>query len=247
MTLVATSIIDRNQENKEWDSINLTRLDKGVRTPLHLAVLDRKMPIKTKYRKIKYLLDRGADVNARTRDGQTPMHFASRFADLKTMEILLASGANAKARDDFGITPLFWVGQQGTKEQAELLIENGAEVDAPDGFGLTPLHQAVFAGRAEVVECLLSNGANPNYSTRDGETPRMAASERRPELLSMFELYKTNAPVKEIARSQRVGTIQAVTPDGVPVVQSAPVPVGDGSTFFSIGGAPPPSQPEVVP
>lgn len=226
---------DRYQEYREWSRINLTHRYKGGQTALHLAVADWNMPPSTKLRKIRFLIRRGADVNATNHNGETPLHLAHRPADLKTMRILLAAGADPNAQDAANITPLFWAGQRGTREQAELLIRSGADVNAPDDFGLTPLHQAVFVGNTGMVQCLLSHGADPCFATRDGDTPREEAAIRYPGMLPLFYQFESNPPSPHRLAAIQPGTFQAVTPDGKPYDPGEPVPFGDGSTMFSYG------------
>ena len=45
----------------------------------------------------RLLLDRGADVNARTNNGFTPLHFASILGSLAVVELLLDRGADVNA------------------------------------------------------------------------------------------------------------------------------------------------------
>jgi ankyrin repeat protein len=54
----------------------------------------------------EYLLDAGADVNARKKDGVTALHIAARNGNIEIMEVLLKHGANINAVDSKGWTPL---------------------------------------------------------------------------------------------------------------------------------------------
>jgi ankyrin repeat protein len=54
----------------------------------------------------RLLLERGADVNARAKDGLTPLHAASSFAELAAVRLLLEHGADVKAEDNHGRTSL---------------------------------------------------------------------------------------------------------------------------------------------
>src|SRR2546430_1230492 len=52
------------------------------------------------------LVEKGADVNARSRTGFTPLMFAAREGSLELSRLLLASGAGLNASDAAGMTPL---------------------------------------------------------------------------------------------------------------------------------------------
>src|ERR1039457_3059798 len=47
---------------------------------------------------VQLLLDRGADVNARDRDGKTALHGASRFGHREVVELLLEKGIDVNAK-----------------------------------------------------------------------------------------------------------------------------------------------------
>ena len=55
---------------------------------------------------VRLLLDRRADVNARSNCDDTALHFAAREGHLAATELLLAGGADASARTRFGATAM---------------------------------------------------------------------------------------------------------------------------------------------
>ncbi|MGZ6255369.1 MAG: ankyrin repeat domain-containing protein [Candidatus Chromulinivorax sp.] len=89
---------------------------------------------------VEWLLQTGADVNARNIFGQTPLHYAQTAEQTKQ---LLVAGADVNARDDDGWTPLHMA---ETAAKTELLLAAGADVHARDNNGLTPLHNDAFFG-----------------------------------------------------------------------------------------------------
>ena len=53
-----------------------------------------------------FLLSRGADPNARTGGGLTPLHLAAQNGDVEMIGVLLSHGARVNATDRRGMTPL---------------------------------------------------------------------------------------------------------------------------------------------
>ena len=86
----------------------------------------------------------GADVNVKTRDGQTPLHWAASFNHAGVAELLIANMADVNAKNKFGSTPLHYAASKGHKEIITLLIMAGANVNGKMNNGITPLSSASF-------------------------------------------------------------------------------------------------------
>ena len=87
-------------------------------TPLHYAVGEGRNEI------AKLLIAKGADVNANTNDGVTPLHFAT---TKEIAELLIAEGANVNAKDERGKTPLDLAIQVKNPKTADLLRKHGGK------------------------------------------------------------------------------------------------------------------------
>jgi ankyrin repeat protein len=84
------------------------------------------------------LIANGADVNAKGRDGRTPLHDAAYKGHKEIAELLIANDADVNAKDNYTSTPLYAAAVLGRKEVAALLIAEGANVNAKRRSGGTP-------------------------------------------------------------------------------------------------------------
>ncbi len=87
----------------------------------------------------RLLLDGGADVNAPSKKGVTPLMMAAGAHSSEPVRLILAKGADVNARDNEGKTPLMCAASQGRLANAEFLLAKGAEVRFKDKAGKTAL------------------------------------------------------------------------------------------------------------
>jgi hypothetical protein len=103
-----------------------------------------------------------AHINARHKDGATPLHWASDNRNFKfgsAVRLLLAHGADINVRDTDGRTPLHWASWIGTLEVVRLLLEHGADIEVKSNAGKSALQEAVEGREVEVVKLLREHGA----------------------------------------------------------------------------------------
>lgn len=81
---------------------------------------------------VALLVSRGADVNARDKDGDTALHVAARSGKPGAVEALLAAGADVNAKGQYGRTPLHEAARISDANTAavQALLAHGADVNA---------------------------------------------------------------------------------------------------------------------
>jgi ankyrin repeat protein len=124
---------------------------------------------------VKFLVERGVDVDARSVEGVTPLMYASQNGYLEIMEYLIRMGADVNATPYNNVTPLIGAVRTGHFEATELLLEAGAKVDAKDELGLTSLMHASAYDYPEIADLLIGKGANLEAGDWFGTRPLMMA------------------------------------------------------------------------
>ena len=124
------------------------------------------------------LVENGADVNAKTELGRTPLHRAFGWYSASIATFLLSKGADVDAKDDAGVTPLLWIIHHWPERLADLsvLLDWGARPDAADHDGWSPLHEAACWGHDEILGFLVAKGGDVNARSKQGWTPLSAAA-----------------------------------------------------------------------
>jgi hypothetical protein len=77
---------------------------------------------------VKFCIEMGANVNARTNGGWAPLHLASLRGDVNVFGVLLDAGAMVDEADNFGQTPLHDAIQYERVNVTQLLMDQGAKL-----------------------------------------------------------------------------------------------------------------------
>ncbi|KAK4886879.1 hypothetical protein RN001_003150 [Aquatica leii] len=136
-------------------------------TPLTVATGTKK-PAKV----LIALVNGGALLDYRTRDGATAMHRAIEHKTLEAMKTLLELGASPNYKDGKGLTPLYLSITHNVDPQfTETLLHDHATIGAQDLQGWQEVHQACRTGLLQHLEHLLFYGADMNARNASGNTP----------------------------------------------------------------------------
>ncbi|MBN1407021.1 MAG: ankyrin repeat domain-containing protein [Calditrichaceae bacterium] len=118
-----------------------------------------------------FLIDKGANINARNNNGGTPLYFAIKDFDLT--QRLIDKGAEVKIRAFGDYTPLHQAALSGNLKIAKLLIDHGADVTASGTEG-TIIHYIIKNTNQpdeQIIQLLVESGTklNQNFSFGNAE------------------------------------------------------------------------------
>lgn len=164
---VVRALEDRDRARNIWNN----RMHFGWKVSPHVVdgLLDQ-------YRRIiLLLLDSGADIHERSRQGWTPLHKAAWLRDVEMVRVLVERGADITLTSDHGGTPLHLGAFSGHVGVMRYLLEKGADIHSRKKCSSTALHEAAQQGCLNAVAFLLENGAEVDARDENGQTPLHAA------------------------------------------------------------------------
>jgi ankyrin repeat protein len=128
------------------------------------------------------------DVNARTADGTSALHWAVYHNDADLVARLIDAGADAKAKNDYGASPMSEAAVVGNVQVIRKLISAGADVEAANPDGQTALMVIARTSNVEAAKLLIGHRANVNAVEQwRGQTPLMwAAAENQPAMVKLL-------------------------------------------------------------
>jgi ankyrin repeat protein len=130
---------------------------------------------------VRLLLERGADIEASTHLGVTPLH-CSLFPSSNegVLELMLDWGADASKTGPREATPLMMASSQGRTGAVKRLLRSlgGQELNAQMDSGATAFLAACYVGRADIARLLLLEGADHTIAQPSGFTAREAAESK---------------------------------------------------------------------
>ena len=158
--------------------------------------------------KVVRALKNGADVNAKTADGWTPLYSAVHEENKEIVEILLENGADVNVKGSYGWTALMKASFDGHTEIVTMLLDKGADVNAKNIHDWTALDWANKNEHTSVVVLL-----EKAKKVRDNKQKAMGLIKDRHEnpaslVTQIHRGMDTNATI-DYNKAVREGTIPA--------------------------------------
>ena len=154
-----------------------------------IADIDKQLLLavrKSQNKKVKQLVEAGANVNVFDKEKQTPLHIATEQGNFECVQYLVEHGADVNAISE-KYTPRSVLLIAEMKEQVAIvrfLLEHGADIKNGDF-----LLSSVRNGNLEIVRLLLEHGANPNVlNLQIAATPLIYALIHQPNNQALIKM-----------------------------------------------------------
>jgi len=121
---------------------------------------------------IELLLDRGADINIKSRSGRTALHKAVGNSKEEVANLLINRGVDVTAQTKSSLwTALHSAASQGNVRPVFVLLGHGAYLDAKTSEEETSLEIAIDRGHDAVAQQLVTAGSDIHSRNRRGDLP----------------------------------------------------------------------------
>lgn len=124
---------------------------------------------------MRWLIDRGADVNHLSPDRWTALSEATNNGFTRIMALLLDAGADPEIRAQSDWSPVMHAAYRGDIEAVNILLDAGAVFDEISARDATPMLLGAAAGSVAVVKRLLDVGCPPDSMWSRAAQPSSSA------------------------------------------------------------------------
>ncbi len=188
---------------KHGASVNVRSDFGNSSTLLHKIFVSGSLDTRSKEKIVRALVTNGVDVNAKDKNGDTPLHYVSVGNGDHFIPLLIGLGADPNMIGHNNFTPIMRALCHRSLKTVETLVNCGANINfQSDSYGITALHFA--AGKyhgydsecKEMISCLLFLGADYEIKNKNGKNPRDCAIDS--ENHSVAKFLKDRATVREL-------------------------------------------------
>ena len=138
------------------------------------------------------------DVNAKSADGTTALHWAIYRDNAQLVQRLIKAGADVKTKNEFGSTPMAEAAVVGNATVIDALLTGGADAESRGTDGQTALMVIARSGNTAAAEVLLKHGADVNArETWRQQTALMwAAAQSQPAMVKLLVKHKADVDAR---------------------------------------------------
>lgn len=173
--------------------------------------------------RVKFLIEKGADVNKRDQLGALPLGSAASIRRTDLMKLLIDAGAKVDAKDNDGMTALQHAINVNHVPSIDLLAKRGADIENGTEKGYTALEVALSNGNFFAAKALIDAGAKVNVAGGPEKlTPLMVCATQLQPQQRLNQLARGPTPLalaEELIK--RDADVNAASTDGITALMIA--------------------------
>jgi ankyrin repeat protein len=166
---------------------------------------------------VKFLFDKGADVNAKNDSGYTALMYSSEKGRLEIVKFLVSKGADVNAKDNSGNTPLMYSVKEGQFKVIKFLIDANVYLNVKNKEGKTALIFSSENGDIETVKFLVDRGADVYVKDNSGKNALMWSSEKGYLEIVKFLKFVDNTKLMSSIKYGHLEIVKFLVNEGVDV------------------------------
>ena len=143
---------------------------------------------------VRFLIEKGFDVNEKTSDGDSPLHLAARNADFpEVLKVLIEAGADASATDKSGKTPLLVSAAYNHNPRIiRFLLEQGLNPEACDTDGANALLLAAGFNRKPlaIIKEIRKYNVNLLMADKNARNVLHYAADNKSLYINYYSIYR---------------------------------------------------------
>jgi ankyrin repeat protein len=150
---------------------------------------------------MRFLIDKGLDVNYYDGNNSYPLMYAVLNNDLESARYLVEHGARINSFDkELDISPMHISARNSDSAMLEYLHTNGGDINSVNSAGETPLFDATYYNAHNCMVYLFKNGVNIDHYNKSGENAlHIAARENNTRSLRL--LFEYGADLNQTAHN----------------------------------------------
>jgi ankyrin repeat protein len=171
--------------------VNISTTGKESWTPLHKAADLGQLDV------VKLLLEKGADLEAKTQWGGTPLYVTAFRGQLEVAKYLVSKGADINIVTTDGWTPLTKCAELGHIQLAKFFINQGVDIWQKTQYGATAMERAVQTEQQAMVSFLRPYYSKPEQKDEVKPALPNAGQKQPPSIVAVFDVETKGVKLKK--------------------------------------------------
>jgi ankyrin repeat protein len=120
---------------------------------------------------IRYIIDKGVDLECQDNGGWRPIHFICRYSTPDMIKYIIDKGVDLACQTNDGWRPIHFICRYSTPEMIKYIIDKGVDLDCSQDNGWKPIHFICRHSTPEIIKYIIDKGVELECRNNDGWRP----------------------------------------------------------------------------